>query len=124
MAVNESFRSFVLDQLARVAPRDRARSMFGGVGIYSGDLFFALIDDDTLYLKVDDTNRGDFEAAGLEPFRPFPDHDEVMQYYRLDEGVLEDVSELRTWVDKSLAVAQSKKKSKRTPKPSARKRRP
>ena len=73
MAVNESFRSFVLDQLSRVATGVRSRSMFGGVGIYSGDLFFALIDGDTLYLKVGDSNRGDFEARGLGPFRPFGD---------------------------------------------------
>jgi len=37
--------------------------MFGGVGIYCGDLFFGLIDDDTLYFKVDDSNRSDFTHA-------------------------------------------------------------
>jgi TfoX/Sxy family transcriptional regulator of competence genes len=25
--------------------------MFGGLGIYSGELFFALVDDDVLYFK-------------------------------------------------------------------------
>ena len=117
MAVNESFRSFVLDQLSRVATRIRSRSMFGGVGIYSGDLFFALIDGDTLYLKVDDSNRGDFEARGLGPFRPFGDDGETMQYYQVDEGILEDVNELRPWVDKSVSVARAKRaaKTKRTP---------
>ena len=62
MPVSLSFRTFIVDQLSRIAPRVRARSMFGGVGIYSGDLFFALIADDALYFKVDDSNRGDFEA--------------------------------------------------------------
>lgn len=36
--------------------------MFGGVGLYAGELFFALIDDDILYLKADDTTRAAFEA--------------------------------------------------------------
>ncbi len=43
MPVSPSFRTFILDQLSRVAPRVRGRSMFGGVGIYAGELFFALI---------------------------------------------------------------------------------
>src|SRR5215218_6358441 len=114
MPVNESFRAFVLDQLSRVATRIRSRSMFGGVGIYSGDLFFALIDGDTLYLKVDDSNRGDFEARGLGPFRPFGEGGETMQYYQVDEGILEDVGELRSWVEKAIAVARTKRVAKRT----------
>jgi DNA transformation protein len=126
MAVNESFRSFVLDQLSRVATRIRSRSMFGGVGIFSGDLFFALIDGDTLYLKVDDSNRGDFEARGLGPFRPFGDDGETMQYYQVDEGILEDVNELRPWVDKSVGVARAKRaaKTRRTPAKRATKKKP
>jgi DNA transformation protein len=117
MAVNESFRSFVLDQLSRVTTHVRSRSMFGGVGIYSGDLFFALIDGDTLYLKVGDSNRGDFEARGLGPFRPFGDDGETMQYYQLDEGILEDVNELRPWVDKAVDVARAKRAAKTKRKP-------
>jgi TfoX/Sxy family transcriptional regulator of competence genes len=36
MPVSSSFRTFIVEQLSRVVPRVRARSMFGGVGIYSG----------------------------------------------------------------------------------------
>lgn len=36
--------------------------MFGGVGLYAGELFFALIDDDILYLKADDATPAAFEA--------------------------------------------------------------
>jgi len=45
--------------------------MFGGVGIYAGQLFFALIADDTLYFKVDDSNRSDFERLAMRPFQPY-----------------------------------------------------
>jgi DNA transformation protein len=107
--VSPSFRTFVLDQLGRVVPRVRARSMFGGVGMYAGELFFALIDDDTLYLKVDDTNRADFEARGMEPVRPYGEGGEVMQYYQVPDDVLEDPDALRTWAERSIAVAGSKK---------------
>ena len=110
MAVNPTFHSFALEQLSRVAPEVRSKSMFGGVGIYSGDLFFALIADDELYLKVGDVNRPDFEALGIGPFRPFGPEGEAMQYYPLPGDVLEDVERLRGWVEKSIGVARGKRR--------------
>jgi len=87
--------------------------MFGGVGIYAGELFFALIDDDTLFLKVDDTTRPDFVSAGMSPFMPFGEGGEVMQYYELPADLLEGGEDLRTWVEKSIDVARSAKKKKK-----------
>ncbi len=113
MPVSSTFRTFVLDQLGRVAPQVRAKSMFGGVGIYSGDAFFALIADDALYLKVDQSNRPDYEARGLGPFRPYGPDGEAMQYYPLPEDTLEDTEALRGWVDKAIAVARQKKGKRR-----------
>jgi len=109
MGVNPSFRTFVLEQLARATTNVRDRAMFGGVGIYSGELFFALIAEDTVYFKVDDTNRPDFEARGMGPFRPAGPDGEVMQYYAVPEELLEDPEALRLWVDRALAVARRKK---------------
>jgi len=80
--------------------------MFGGVGIYSGDLFFALIANDALYFKVDDSNRGDFEARGMGPFRPYGENGETMQYYQVAEDPL------RPWAEKAIAVA-GRKRAKR-----------
>lgn len=111
MPVSPSYRTFVLEQLGRVAPGIRARSMFGGVGIYSDALFFALMDDDTLFFKVDDTNRPDFEAAGMGPFRPFGPDGEVMQYYQVPEELLEDVETLELWVGKAVEVARRRKRA-------------
>lgn len=112
MAVSPGFREFVVESLERVAPPITARAMFGGVGIYSEGLFFALLDDDTVYLKVDDTNRGDFEAAGTGPFRPFGDSGETMQYYELPADLLEDAERLRPWVEKAVEVARRKRKKR------------
>ena len=109
MPVSESFRTFIIDQLGRVVPRVRARSMFGGVGIYAGDVFFALIADDTLYLKVDESNRPDFEARGMGPFRPYGEHGEVMQYYQVPAEFLENTEGLRLWAEKAIAVAGRKR---------------
>lgn len=106
MSVSPSFRAFALEQLGRNIQRLRARNMFGGVGIYAGELFFALIADDTLYFKVDDTTRGDFEARGLGPFRPYGEDGETMRYYRVAEDLLEDPEELRVWAERAIDVAR------------------
>jgi DNA transformation protein len=113
MAVSPTFRTFVIDQLSRVVPRIRARSMFGGVGIYAGDLFFALLADDTLYFKVDDSNRPDFQAQKMSPFMPYGDEGEVMQYYQVPADLLDDPDALRPWAEKSIAVAAKKSKRAR-----------
>ena len=109
MSVSPSFRSFVLEQLARTTAGIRARSMFGGEGIYAAGLFFALLDDDTLYFKVDDATRPQFEARGMAPFRPYGEDGEVMRYYEVPADVLEDPEALGAWVEAALAVARRAK---------------
>jgi len=112
MAVTEGYQEFVLDQLRRVLPDVRAKRMFGGVGLYAGELFFALIDDDALYLKADDENRPQFEARGLGPFQPFGEGAGSMQYYQLPEDILEDPEVLRPWVDGAVGAARRAKTKK------------
>jgi DNA transformation protein and related proteins len=89
--------------------------MFGGVGIYGRELFFALISDDALYLKGDDVSRTDFEARGMAPFRPFGEGGEVMQYYQVPGELLEDVEALRPWAELALAAAERKQRKGRRP---------
>lgn len=112
MAVSPEYREFVLEQLGRVVPAVTHRAMFGGVGVYAEGFFFALLDDDVTYLKVDDSNRGDFEAVGMGPFRPFGDV-QSMNYYELPADLLEDADALRPWVHKSLGVARAARRKKR-----------
>ena len=112
MSVSASYREFVLDQLGAVAPVS-AKSMFGGVGVYSGGLFFALMADDRLYFKVDDSNRGDYEAKGMGAFHPFGD-ERAMNYYEVPEDALEDPEELAQWTIKAMKVAALKPRKKKT----------
>jgi DNA transformation protein and related proteins len=109
MGVSPSFRTFALEQLGRGIQRIRARSMFGGVGIYAGELFFALIADDTLYFKVDDSTRGDFVARGSGPFQPYGEDAETTGYYRVPEDLLEDPDQLSVWAERAIAVARRAK---------------
>jgi DNA transformation protein len=104
-----SFRTFVMDQLGRIIPQIRSRAMFGGFGIYAGELFFALIANDTLYFKTDDSNRPDFEKLGMKPFQPYGEGSESMKYYQVPVDLLEDPEALRPWAEKAIAVAAKKK---------------
>lgn len=108
MGFSQAYRDTVEEMLSRVAPI-RTKAMFGGVGIYSGDLFFALIAEDRLYFKVDDINRSDYEAAGMGPFYPY-DSPKPMSYWELPPGVLENAEELDIWVDKALKVAEGNRR--------------
>jgi DNA transformation protein and related proteins len=112
VSVSSSFRTFVLDQLGRSTPAIRARSMFGGVGVYAADLFFALMADDTLYFKVDDQTRPDFEQREMKPFRPYGEGGEVMQYYEVPADVLEDPETLARWVNAAVGVAHRARQSR------------
>ena len=114
MPVSAGYQTFVLDQLRRVFATVRARRMFGGVGLYADDLFFAVLDDDALYFKVDETTRPEFEARGMPPFRPI-EGVATIQYFQVPEEVLEDPEALRRWAEQALAVARLKKKTKGRP---------
>ena len=85
--------------------------MFGGVGIYAQGLFFALIAEDRLYFKVDDTTRPDFERLGMEPFRPYGEHS-AMGYYEVPADVVEDSWQLAQWMSKAIDVAAKPKGKK------------
>ncbi|HBC58106.1 MAG TPA: competence protein TfoX [Gammaproteobacteria bacterium] len=111
MAVSEQLKKHIIEQLSQLGPI-RHRNMFGGVGLYFEELFFGLIVEDGLFLKVDETNRHDFEAVGMAQFIPFKDRPTKMNFYQIPEEVLEDVKELRVWVNKSLEVAVRARGSK------------
>lgn len=111
MPVSPEYRVYVLEQMERVTPV-RARSMFGGVAVYDDDLLFALLDDDRLYFKVDDTNRADYEALGQPQFDPAKDGVHLMPYFEVPADLIEDPDELRPWLDKAVAVARRKKAGK------------
>ena len=111
MPVSDGYLTYILDQLRPIVPGIRVKRMFGAVGLYATDLFFGLVDDDVLYLKVDDTTRPEYEARGMPPFRPFELH-ASMNYSQLPEEILEDRESLQLWTNRSLDVARTAKRSR------------
>lgn len=107
---------FVETVCERLAPLGevRARTMFGGWGIYVDGWFCAIVHRDALYFKADDLTRADFETRGLLAFRPFPDKPMKMSYYDAPVEVFEDDAEMLAWGRKALAAAvRAKGKAKR-----------
>lgn len=108
MAVNKDFLNFVIDQLSEFGEVE-TKNMFGGVGIFKEGLMFAKIGGDVFRLKVDDTNKADFEAKGMKPFYS-EKKKKGMPYWEVPQDVLEDKSELAAWATKAFNVAQNTKK--------------
>ena len=107
MAVSSEYLDYVHDQLSGLGGVS-SRRMFGGAGLYCDEFFFALIDNDTLYLRVNDANRADFTARGMGQFRPYADRPELsMSYYETPADVLEDPAQLVSWARRSVAAAMA-----------------
>ena len=107
MAISEGYLEFALDQL-RSFGNVTAKKMFGGAGLYFEGVMFGLIADDVLYLKVDDSNRADYVAEGMGPFRPLSEKkSQVMSYYEVPLEVLESEEALRQWAAKALTATFS-----------------
>ena len=103
------FHAFVIELFERLGPV-RIRRMFGGAGVYAGDVMFALIDDETIYLKTDDALKAELAAQGSVGwvYSRAPGKWEETSYWRLPETALDDAEEAVAWARKSLAVAQAK----------------
>lgn len=104
-----TFKDYIVDQLATV-PGLTPRAMFGGIGLYAGELFFGILAADVLYFKVNDTTRAEFERAGMKPFKPYADRPMTMGYYTVPLTVIEDSATLCTWAKRAITIARRAKK--------------
>ena len=70
MATSRATVDFIVDQLSPLPVR--AKAMFGEYGLYLGDTFFALICDDTVFLKPTPASAGLAEGAPYPGAKPHP----------------------------------------------------
>lgn len=92
----------------------RAKSMFGGHGIYHDDLMFALVADDELYLKADQQSVDNFITQGLPAFEYTKQGKTYkMSYYLAPEEIYDDPEAARQWAERAFAAAlRARKKTK------------
>src|ERR1700740_2023690 len=95
-----------LSELFGFLPEFRVKRMFGGAGVFSGELMFALAFEDDLYLRVDDLSRGELEALGSEPFT-YEARGEVMTlgYWRAPGEIWDDPEAARRWGGRAVEAA-------------------
>lgn len=116
MAQRSEFVEFVLEQLASIGSA-RARAMFGGFGIYRGDVMFAIIVDDRLYFKADSATRASFTARGLSPFTYVARGKKInLQYYEAPPEVFEEPETMRNWAEQAIDTALKATRNKKSPK--------
>lgn len=92
----------------------RCRKMFGGVGVYAGDVMFALEARDVLYLKASPDDRAAFEAEGCGPFTYTTANGSrtIASYWRAPERLLDDPEELAVWARRALAAGHGARRGK------------
>lgn len=103
--VEKEFVSYVVELMQSIGPV-RAKGMFGGYGIFLGELMFGLVSDSTLYLKADKETENEFKEKGLEKFTYNKEGKEFrMSYYQAPEEALEDSKEMGFWANKAYSTA-------------------
>lgn len=90
-----SFKEFAADQLAGLEGF-RAKPMFGGWGLYSGEVFFGIVYQDRLYFKTTPESALLYKKAGMKPFKPSAKMT-LKNYYEVPVDVLEDRAALLSW---------------------------
>jgi DNA transformation protein len=118
----DPFHEFVAELFAPMGPVS-IRRMFGGAGVFRDGLMFALLGDDTIYLKTDAKLRTDLEAEGCVPFiwtKPSTGEEIDMGYVSLPSSAMDDPDEASAWARRALAVARAKAAAK----PVAKKKKP
>lgn len=84
----------------------RARRMFEGMAIYSGEKMFAYLVGEDIGLKLapDDLQQA-MQLPGAEPLRANPDAEPMREYVRMPKEILDDYENFVDWVQKSAQYA-------------------
>lgn len=123
MAISDGAIERVRELFAGVSALS-VRKMFGGAGVYAHGRIFAIADEQSVYLKVDEQNEPAFREAGSSPFVYGAEPDGTpltLRYWRLPDEALDDEDALRRWTTLALGAAErasvkrSRAKSKAAP---------
>lgn len=117
MAVSAEFAEHLRDLFGALGSVQTKR-MFGGAGVYLDDAMFALVIEDTLYMKTDPELAKAYAEAGSAPF--FYDTSDggrtIPGLMRLPDSALDDPDEALEWARRSLVPAELAAAQKRAAK--------
>ena len=107
MAASASFAEFLREQLSPLG-RLAMRRMFGKTGVFCDGLMFAMVTEDTLYVRVDDHNQATFaEAASTPPLNYVAAKGRVIDlaFWRVPDRLFDEPEELLAWARAALGAA-------------------
>ena len=106
MVASESFAEFLREQLAPLGGITMRR-MFGKTGVFCDGVMFAVVADNTLYLRVDDENKETFkEAEAYPPLSYEKGGDTIdLSFWRIPERLFDEPEEFVAWARSALAAA-------------------
>lgn len=107
MANAPDFVDHLLELMRAGGRAVEARRMFGGHGLYADGLFFGIVADDVVFLRVDDGNRAEFDAIDAQVFE-YRKKDGVGRapgYRRPPDDAIESADAMRPWLRSALGAA-------------------
>ncbi len=122
-AARDGFADFLREVLAPLG-HVSVRRMFGARGVFCDGLMFALVSDDTLFLRVDDANRAAFAEAGPDSALRYSRSGAMVDlpYWRVPDRLMDEPDALLAWAREALAAARRVSTARR--KPASRRRSP
>lgn len=105
------YRSLRYEQMMRAAEGMdvRARRMFDGMAIYTGEKMFAYLVGEDIGLKLAPEDRESaLEMEGAELLRANPESEPMKEYVRMPAHVLDNYDSFVGWVQKSADYASGR----------------
>jgi DNA transformation protein len=108
MTASATFAAFLCEQLAPLGCVT-LRRMFGKHGVFCDGVMLGMVRDNTLYFRVDDSNRAFFREAAAFPPLNYEKKGELIDlaFWQAPERLLDEPDELVAWARAALAAARS-----------------
>lgn len=109
----KEFQQYILKDVLNDVEGISSRKMFGGCGLYKHGVIFGMIINDTLYFKVDDSNKIQYEKHNSKPFT-YSHHGKTisMSYWEVPADVIDNKQTLAEWIEQSYLISKQRKVKK------------
>lgn len=105
------YRPLRYEQMMRAAEAYdvRARRMFGGMGIYTGEKMFAFLVGEDIGLKLSPPDLAEaMNLPGSGPLYPEPEAEPMREYVKMPREILDNYDTFVHWVERSAGYARQK----------------
>jgi len=105
------YRPLRYEQMMRAAEAYdvRARRMFGGMGVYTGEKMFAFLIGEDIGLKLAPEHAEEaMNLPGAGPMKPDKDAEPMREYVKMPRDILDNRDTFVFWLERSTAYARRK----------------